>query len=121
LSLSGDFTQNPRAFSDPEKFFNIDRRAGKGGQCNLPSREKGNGGPLFMPDLGLLLAPPNVFLTVGVIFISGAAVFAYTGKVWVRFSGWVYREKQPRVFWGEVAAYFLGGVFLVGYFLYRVA
>lgn len=67
---------------------------------------------LLMPDLDFVLTPPNVFLTVGIIFISGAAVFAYTGKVWVRFSGWVYREKQPRVFWGEVAAYFLGGAFL---------
>jgi hypothetical protein len=73
-----------------------------------------------MPNLDSLLRPPLCFLTVGVIFISGAAVFAYTGKVWVRFSGWVYREKQPRVFWGEVAAYFLGGVFFVGYFLYKV-
>jgi len=68
----------------------------------------------------ILLRPPNVFLTVGVIFISAAAVFAYTGKGWVRFSGWVDREKQPRVFWGEVAAYFFGGVFFVGYFLYKV-
>ncbi len=35
-----------------------------------------------MPDSSLL-RPPNVFLTVGVIFISGAAFFAFTGKVWV--------------------------------------
>jgi hypothetical protein len=63
-----------------------------------------------MPSLSLL-TPPNVFLTVGLISISGAAFFAYTGKVWVRFSGWVYRETKPRVFWGEVAAYFLVGVF----------
>ncbi len=69
----------------------------------------------------MLLRPPTVFLTVGVIFISGSAVFAFTGKVWVRFSGWVSREKQPRVFWGEVAAYFLGGVFFIGYFLYKVS
>jgi hypothetical protein len=75
---------------------------------------------LFMPDWDSLLRPPNGFLTVGVISISGAVFFAYTGKVWVRFSGWVYREEKPRVFWGEVAAYFLVGVFFVGYFLYKV-
>jgi hypothetical protein len=69
----------------------------------------------------ILLRPPNVFLTVGVISMSAATFFAYTGKVWCRFSGWVYRDKEPRVFWGEVAAYFLVGVFFVGYFLYKVS
>jgi len=74
----------------------------------------------LLPGLSSLLKQPNVFLTVGVVFISAAAVFACTGKVWVRFSGWVSRDNEPRVFWGEVAAYFLGGVFFVGYFLYKV-
>jgi hypothetical protein len=69
----------------------------------------------------ILLRQPNVFLTIGIIFISGAVLFAFTGRVWVRFSGWVSREKKPRVFWGEVAAYFLAGVFFVGYFLYKVS
>jgi len=64
-----------------------------------------------MPALNPLLRPPNGFLTVGVISISAAAVFAFTGQVWCRFSGWVYRDKEPRVFWGEVAAYFFAGVF----------
>jgi len=73
-----------------------------------------------MPDLSSLLKPPNVFMILGVITISGAAFFAYTGKVWVRFSGWVYRDKEPRVFWGEVAAYFLVGVFFLGYFLFKI-
>jgi hypothetical protein len=76
---------------------------------------------LLMPDLDSILRPPNVFLTLGVISISAAALFAFTGKVWVRFSGWVYREKDPRVFWGEVAAYFLVGVFFVGYFLFKIS
>jgi len=74
----------------------------------------------MMLELSSLSKPPNVFLIVGVILISGAAFFAYTGKVWVRFSGWVYRDKEPGVFWGEVAAYFLVGVFFVGYFLSKV-
>jgi hypothetical protein len=73
-----------------------------------------------MPDLNSLLGSPNGFLTVGVISISAATFFAYTGKVWARFRGWIYRDKEPRVFWGEVAAYFLVGVFFVGYFFYKV-
>jgi hypothetical protein len=90
------------------------------GQQEILLSRFGRMGTLFMPDLNSLLRPPNVFLTVGVISISAATIFAYTGKVWVRFSGWVYRGKESRVFWGEVAAYFLVGVFFVGYFLYKV-
>jgi hypothetical protein len=66
------------------------------------------------------LKPPYVFLLLGDISISAAVIFTVYGKVWVRFSGWVDRGKKPRVFWGEVAAYFLVGVLFVGYFLYRV-
>jgi hypothetical protein len=69
----------------------------------------------------ILLRPPYIFLTLGVISISAATFFAYTGEVWARFRGWVCRDKEPRVFWGEVAAYFLVGVFFVGYFLYKVS
>ncbi len=53
-----------------------------------------------MPDSSLL-RPPNVFLTVGVIFISGAAFFAFTGKVWVRFSGWVSAKNNREYFGGR--------------------
>lgn len=65
------------------------------------------------------LKPPYVFLLLGDISISAAAIFTVYGKVWVRFNGWVYRKKEPRVFWGEVAIYFLAGVWFVGYFLYQ--
>jgi hypothetical protein len=73
-----------------------------------------------MPNLNSLLRPPYVFLILGGLSISAAAVFTCTGKVWVRFNGWVYRAKEPRSFWGEVAAYFLAGVCFVGYFLYNI-
>ncbi len=53
----------------------------------------------------------------GVISISAAAVFTYMGKVWVRFNGWVYRDKEPRVFWGEVAILYLIGVVFIGAYL----
>ena len=73
-----------------------------------------------MSDLSSLLGPPTAFLLVGVTFISAAALFAYMGKVWVRFRGWVYRDKEPRRYWTEVAGCFLLGVFFVGYFLSKI-
>jgi len=69
----------------------------------------------------ILLRPPYIFLILGVIFISAAAVFTYTGKVWVRFNGWVYRAEKPGTFWGEVAVYYLGGVWFIGCFLYQTS
>jgi hypothetical protein len=75
-----------------------------------------------MSDTHSLLEPPHIFLIVGVAFMSAAALFAYMGKVWVRLRGWVYRDKEPRRFWVEVAGCFLLGLFFVGYFfrlLYR--
>jgi hypothetical protein len=73
-----------------------------------------------VPDLNSLLKPPYVFLILGVISIFAAAVFTCTGKVWVRFSGWVYRAKEPGWFWWEVALDYLIGVCFIGYFLYEI-
>ena len=75
---------------------------------------------LLVPDLSTLLRPPYIFLILGVVSISAATVFTCTGKVWVRFNDWVYRANKPGTFWCEVAVYYLGGVWFVGYFLYRV-
>ncbi len=47
-------------------------------------------------------------------------VFTCTGRVWVRFNGWVYRDKEAGWFWWEVALDYLIGGFFIGYFLYRV-
>jgi hypothetical protein len=58
-----------------------------------------------------------IYLILGVIFFSGAVVSTFTGKTWVRFSGLVYRAKEPGVFWCVVAIYYLGGVFCIGNFL----
>ena len=68
----------------------------------------------------VLVKPPHMFLILGILSVSAATVFTRTGKVWVRFNGWVYRAKEPGSFWGEVAAYFLVGLCFVGYFLYEI-
>ena len=70
-----------------------------------------------MPDLSSLLRAPYIFLILGVISISAATVFTCTGKVWVRYNGWVYRAKEPRAFWGNVAAYYFIGVCFIGFFV----
>jgi hypothetical protein len=75
---------------------------------------------LLMPNLSTLIRPPYVFLILGIISISAATVFTGTGKVWVRFNGWVYRAKEPGWFWWEVALDYLIGVCFIGYFLFRV-
>ena len=73
-----------------------------------------------MSDLNSLLRPPNIFLILGVVSISAAAVFTCMGKVSVRFNGWVYRAKEPGWFWWEVALDCLIGVCFIGYFLSKI-
>jgi hypothetical protein len=58
------------------------------------------------------------YLVIGVIFFSGAVVSTCTGKTWGRYSrGLVCRAKEPKVFWGIVATYYVGGVVCIGTFL----
>jgi len=68
----------------------------------------------------VLARPQHILLILGVLSVSAATVFTFTGKVWVRFNGWVYRAKEPQWFWWEVALYYLVGVWFVGDFLYKV-
>ena len=68
----------------------------------------------------MLLRPPYIFLILDITSICAAAIFTGTGKVWVRFNGWVYRAKEPRSFWGEVAAYLLAGLCFIGFFLFDI-
>ena len=75
---------------------------------------------LLTPDLASLLRPPYIFLILGVVSISAAAVFTCMGKVWVRFNGWVYRAKEPGWFWWEVALDYLIGVCFIGYFFSKI-
>lgn len=73
-----------------------------------------------MHDMNSLLKPPYIFLIVGILSTSAAVVYTCLGKVWVRFNGWVYRAEKPGTFWVEVALYYLGGLWFVGYFWYKV-
>jgi hypothetical protein len=74
-----------------------------------------------MSDLGFLLTPPYVFLILGLGCLSAAVAFTCTGRVWVRLNGWIYRAKEPRWFWWEVAIYYVGGLSFVGYFLFKLS
>jgi hypothetical protein len=60
---------------------------------------------------------PYLWLIIGVFSIFSAAFFTYTGRVRVRFTGWVYRDREPEWFWWQVLLYCLVGVVCVGFFL----
>jgi hypothetical protein len=75
---------------------------------------------LLLPDLNSLLKPPFIFLILGIFFISAAVVYTRMGKAWGRFNGWIYRAEKPVTFWVEVVFYYLGGVWSLGYFWFRI-
>ena len=79
----------------------------------MQSREWEGDGTLFMPDW----YSHYISLMPGVISFSGAVASTWTGKTRARFSGWVYRAKEPNQFWILVALYYLGGVLFIAAFL----
>jgi hypothetical protein len=56
----------------------------------------------------------------GIFLLLLAVVYTYTGKAWIRFHGWVNRAEDPKRYWLEVSAYYLGGIVFIGYTLLKV-
>ena len=77
-------------------------------------------GVLFMRNLPSLLRPPYIFLVLGVIFLFVGVVSTCTGVSWARFGRVIYRDKEPNEFWWDVGVSYLGGVFFIGVFIYRL-
>jgi len=65
------------------------------------------------------LSPPYGLLIFGVISLCVGVVSTCTGVTWARYGRVIYRAKDPLRFWGDVAACYLIGVCLIGYFLYE--
>jgi len=74
-------------------------------------------GWLLMSNLGGESKSPYFLLIAGFVFVSLGVYGTLNGGVWVRFSGWVYRDKEPKTFWVEVALYYLIGVCFLKYSL----
>jgi hypothetical protein len=72
----------------------------------------------FMPDSDS--TPSYELLAFGVFMLLLAVAGTCTGEAWARYGRVVYRAKEPKQFWSLVAAYYLGGLCFVGYFLYKV-
>jgi len=59
---------------------------------------------------------PNGDFVVGVVLIFATLAAVYAGKMPRKFGGWVYRAKDPAVFWFCVAITFLLGAFFIWLF-----
>ena len=66
------------------------------------------------------MSPPYALFIFGVFSLLLAVVGTCTGEAWARFGRVVYRDKEPKEFWSLIAIYYLGGVCLIAYFLYKV-
>jgi len=67
-----------------------------------------------------LLLTPYIYLLFGFFFIFMGVGWTWTGKIWVRFEGWVYRNERPTEFWLRVVLYYLVGAGFVGYSLFKL-
>jgi hypothetical protein len=59
-------------------------------------------------------------LLFGIFSLLLAVVGTCTGEALAEFGRVVHRKKEPKQFWQLIAIYYLGGVCLIGYFLYKV-
>ena len=71
-----------------------------------------------MPDS--YVEKPYGLLWFGIFFLFLAVGGTLTGEAWARFGRVVCRAKEPKEFWWLIAMQYLGGVGLIGYFLYKV-
>jgi hypothetical protein len=56
-------------------------------------------------------------LAIEIASFLGAVVSTCAGKTLARGSGWIYRAKEPDVFWWAVAMYYLRGVLFIALYL----
>jgi hypothetical protein len=66
------------------------------------------------------LRPPYGLLIFGVFSLVLAVNGTCTGEAWGYYGQVVYRDRTPKQFWWLVAGQYLGGLGLIGYFLYKV-
>ena len=64
--------------------------------------------------------PPYGLLVAGIFSLFLAVGGTCSGAAWARFDSVIYRAKEPKRFWRLVAIYYLGAVWFIGHFLYRL-
>jgi hypothetical protein len=58
-------------------------------------------------------------LFLGILLILLGSNWIRIGKAWTRFDGWLYREQESKEFWWQVAMYYLSGIGVLLYILFR--
>ena len=66
------------------------------------------------------LRPPYALLFFGIFFFAIAVFGTCTGQIWGRNGEKTFRAKDPKTFWLGTISYYLGGIGLIGYYLYKV-
>ncbi len=64
--------------------------------------------------------PPYALLFFGILMLAIAVAGTFTGQIWGRNGEKTSRAKNPKTFWLGIAAYYLAGFGLIGYYLYKV-
>jgi hypothetical protein len=73
-----------------------------------------------MDHLRKFFEPPYIFLILGLVFLGAAMISTFTGESFAYLGRILERDKQPKAFWRDVFVGYLGGVFLIAYFFYKI-
>jgi H+/Cl- antiporter ClcA len=61
------------------------------------------------------------FLLIGIILLVIAVVFTLAGESLERYGSIVSRAEEPKRFWWNVATFYLGGIFFIALYLYKIS
>jgi len=62
--------------------------------------------------------PYAVFWT-GILMLTIGVIGTCSGRIWGRNGQSAYRDKNPKTFWLGVSSYYLAGLGLIGFYLYK--
>ena len=66
------------------------------------------------------MSGPFTLFSFGMVLLVLATVYTFIGRVYVRFSGWVYRADEPKRYRFEIAMYYLAGMVCIVLYLVKV-
>jgi hypothetical protein len=72
-----------------------------------------------MDRFSYLIDRQHRFLLIGIVVLVTATMFTLTGQSLEPYGRMVNRAEEPKRFWGNVAMFYLGGIFFIALYFFQ--